>query len=67
MNDGFELADKPSPQRQLGLDNQVLKFSRHRHLSGVYLRFTTFGSGQKASDANWSFLHENSLSARAPN
>jgi hypothetical protein len=38
-------------------------FSRHRHLSGVYLRFTTFGSGQKVSDANWSFVPENSFVA----
>ena len=60
MNDGVELADKHPPQRQLGLDIQVLKFSRHWHLSGVYLRCTTCGSGQKASDANLPFLHENS-------
>ena len=60
MNDGFELADKQPPQRQLGLDNQVLEFFRQWHLSGVYLRFTTFGSGQKASDANLPFLHKDS-------
>ncbi|MGY3173875.1 hypothetical protein ACVWYU_003278 [Pseudomonas sp. TE12234] len=29
MKDGFELTDNHPPQRQLGLDSQVLMFSRH--------------------------------------
>ncbi|PWK32185.1 hypothetical protein C7534_12190 [Pseudomonas sp. OV226] len=60
MNDEFELAEKLPPPRLTGLDNQVLKFSRHWYLSGVYLRCTSCGSGQKASEANLPFPHESS-------
>lgn len=66
MNGEFELAVDNPPQRQLGLDSQVLKFSRHWHLSGVYLRCMVCGNGQKASDANLPFIHEDSCRRADP-
>ncbi|PSS56316.1 hypothetical protein C6382_14600 [Pseudomonas sp. BBP2017] len=59
MSDGIELKAKHSPQNQLGLDNQLLMFARHWYLSGAYLRCTSCNTGQKASEANLAFLHEN--------
>lgn len=49
---------EPSPETPRALDNLVLTFSRHWHLHGVYLRCTSCGAGQKASEAHVLFVHE---------
>lgn len=53
---------EPMIQSQRILDGKVLAFTRNWHLNGVYLRCTSCGSGQKASDADLLFVHENDCS-----
>lgn len=40
------------------LDQHVLEHSRHWLLTGIYLRCTACGAGQKASEGNLPFVHD---------
>jgi hypothetical protein len=51
-NDARELLNCPTE-----LDRQILAYSRHWILVGIFLRCTTCGASQKASDSAQPFLH----------
>jgi hypothetical protein len=51
-NDAKELLDCPTE-----LDRQILAYSRQWLLVGIFLRCTTCGASQKASDSANSFRH----------